>query len=317
MAYINIKKNLNHIGPLLKTTTEKESIKLTKIKNKLESNINANSSEYEKFIHMIGEVDLNGEEDNFKISRQRLMNEKVLLVFIWDQYSPFLGEKIDKYSTKLSFLKKKLDIQNTEHWESDRVDDCFSPWEKYIPPRVNTEEKKRDLGKYYHISERNKCHIGFLINMAQCALPIETNTILQYRLENTYNPSETKNKEKTYIADSIIKDTTFRRLETLEKALKSFTMQVLAYMMEKNTPYEMIYIITNPVCSKSNPDVPLLAKLTYSYLGNMFLKGMKLHMAPCIEVVTLNDLCNIDENTYTPGKKMAREMKSLVSIHNA
>ena len=53
------------------------------------------------------------------------------------------------------------------------------------------------------------------------------------------------------------------------------------------------------------------------YLGNMFLKGMKLHMAPCIEVVTLNDLCNIDENTYTPGKKMAREMKSLVSIHNA
>ena len=317
MAYINIKKNLPSIGPLLRSNVEKESIKITKTINKLDANIEKNAHEYIKHVHMINEANLNStEEENFRIPKRSLADEKTLIVFMWDMFSPFLGDKIDKYSSKLSYLKSICDIKNSESWEVNRIDDCFTPWEKYIPPRVNSEEKKRDIGKYYHITERKGCHIGFLISMAQSALPVENNNIFQSRLENTFSPSETKNKEKPFIADHMLKDTTCKRLDALEKSLKSFTLQLMAYFVEKKVAYNNIFIFINPICSISNPDVPLMSKLVYTYFGNMLLKGLQRYMTPHVEIITVKDLCFIDINTYNPGKRVAKDMKALVRYNH-
>ena len=77
MAYINIKKNLPSIGPLLRSNVEKESIKITKTINRLDANIEKNAHEYIKHVHMINEANLNSsEEDNFRIPKRSLADEK-------------------------------------------------------------------------------------------------------------------------------------------------------------------------------------------------------------------------------------------------
>ena len=92
----------------------------------------------------------------------------------------------------------------------------------------------------------------------------------------------------------MLKDTTCKRLDALEKSLKSFTLQLMAYFVEKKVAYNNIFIFINPICSISNPDVPLMSKLVYTYFGNMLLKGLQRYMTPHVEIITVKDLCFID-----------------------
>ena len=312
MSFCNLKKKLNHIGSILKTKIDNETLKVKKIEKKINSSILNNG--YENYLTILNSQNLNSEDNNWKIPKPKLMSDKTLIVFVYDIFSPFLGEKIDKYSPKLALLKKQLEIENTESWGQVRAEECFSPWEKYIPPRVNGEDKKRDIGQYVHIVDREKCHIGFLNVMAQCALSIEANQISQFRLENTYNPTETKNKERSYIAQAIMNDTVHNRLINTEKALSHFLTTVMAFTTSRNRSYDDIYFITNPICPTSNPDVPLIGKLIVCTLGNILKQGIALYIPSRVSVVTLNDLYHVDESAYIPKKKIAREMKSLVIV---
>ena len=314
MAFVNLKKNLNHVGSILKSSIEKDNDRLLSFEKKTSNSMKVNENNYKKYINILN-ANLNSDDpdNNLHIPKFKLASNKTLLVFLHDSFSPFLGEKMENYSKKLKFLKKILEINNNEQWENARLEDVFSPWEKHIPPRVSSDNHYRTLGTYTHITTREKAHVGFMTVMAQCALPIETNSILQMRLENTYNPNETKNCEKPKIAEAILKDTTYNRLVWLQKAIKSFAIQLLAYTTEQNRAYSDIYILINPICSSSNPDTNHLLKMAHVTLGDMFLGGLKLHVGSKVTLVTLNDLVYHDECQYTPGKKRAEEMKLIVS----
>ena len=180
MSYANLKKNLNHIGSNLQSTVLKESEKIKKIERKIDIKSSTNKIQYDKYISMQN-VHLNSEENMWRLPTWKCNSDKTLFVFVHNMFSPFLGEKIDRFSKKLSYLKRILLIDNTEDFEKARSSDCFSPWEKMIPPRVASEDFYRPLGQYLHIKERSKAHIGFLTVMAQATTPIEANTIMQSR----------------------------------------------------------------------------------------------------------------------------------------
>ena len=134
-----------------------------------------------------------------------------------------------------------------------------------------------------------------------------------YRIDNSYNVSETKNKEKAQLVDHLMKDSTYNRLVSLQKACRSFVINLMAFCRDNQKIYSDIFFFINPIVSITSPDINLMSNLMRVTIGEMMMGGLKLQLSSSkMSIVTIQDLDFEDENQYIPGKRKKDEMISLV-----
>ena len=182
-------------------------------------------------------------------------------------------------------------------------------------PHFNKNEELHAPGEYKHLNNRNKSHIGILIDKPHHEKTIEVNKLYQWHVDTTQGEHEKKTQLCQKMIEELTKDTLLKRTDNLKIAFQNMIATIDASEIENGHVYKDILIVVNPVMSSDDEYVESAVKMLTSLAKreiihrvsekNMNLGMMKIILLDYSEGHTCSDY-------YTPDKDIVKNAKEKV-----
>ena len=263
-------------------------------------------------LYSYSEIPLKKNTYAFLDSDNSLNSSRNCVVLLWDATSPFTGEKMDAFSSKVKLLKEKLSINqdNYDDFELKRSSSTWNPMsgtnnESNFPPRVD-KLQFRDIGTYTHYPDRANFDLGFLTYASIPMTSLEYNKTWQSRIEKCWAG---QNSELPEILDLVKIDTCYTRIQALMQCYHEFFLELIRLEKDGKT-FKNVYIILNPILNANDPTLRFVTNITKQVIQN-YMQRSKLGVN--IKIILISKV-QTEENSYIASEAACKYADEMVNI---
>ena len=263
-------------------------------------------------LYSYSEIPLKKNTYAFLDSDHSLNSPRNCVALLWDATSPFTGEKMNAFSSKVKLLKEKLSINQDvyDDFETKRSSTTWNPMigtnnESNFPPRVD-KLQFRDIGTYTHYPDRTNFDLGFLTYASIPMTSLEYNKTWQTRIEKCWTGQSSDVPE---ILDLVKGDTCYTRIQSLMQCYHEFFMELIR--LEKDgKPLKNVYIILNPILNANDPTLKFVTNITKQVIQKYMQKSeLKVNMK-----IILISKVQTEENSYIASEAACKYADEMVNI---